>query len=707
FFFSGHGYIQHTAPGSEPQHFLGTVNANPTNIQMLKMSSVPLADLKEVMQSVKALSTVFILDCCRNDPEAGKGDADNKMTGDFKSVVVTTAANRQGSLVAGTGFLFACAPGERAYEWPDKQHGVFTYYLLEGLREKARGRDGEVTLARLATYVQRSVLSWSDQNGKRQTPDVQIVGRPEIVLVPGREAPTTAKLKIQSEPPGADVVVDGKVRGVTPFELELAADEQPRECQIELRRAGFKPKVIAPMLVAGRVLDLGTQVLEPEAPKSAVLAVESEPQGAEVVIEGEVKGTTPCTVELEPGPAGKRYQVELRKEGMKPYRQSVLLRPGDRIALAPPTLVPVVPPEVLPAPTPAPAPAPALATMGTLHVESNPPGAEVYVGGALQGSTPCDVVVETPGGQPVRVELELRLKGYQTRRLNPMVRPGGQTETGPVRLEPEGPVPGPSKLPAPTPTPVPTPVPAQPPGTAEIPEGMVLVPAGPFSMGSRETPPGSLSTAPEATLNLPAFLIDQCEVTNSQYAAFLNATHKESDDRGHAYFAVDEHWQLEKTGETWQVKPGAENLPVVNVSWYGAVAYAAWAGKRLPTEAEWEKAARGGGRGRRDSLKGNGNLAGAKDGFAELAPVGSFPRYRSPYGCLDMLGNVWEWTSSLAKEYPYRADDGREDPGAPGERVLRGGSYTEDDRCNLAYRVAAPPESRHENVGFRCARSVE
>jgi len=167
------------------------------------------------------------------------------------------------------------------------------------------------------------------------------------------------------------------------------------------------------------------------------------------------------------------------------------------------------------------------------------------------------------------------------------------------------------------------------------------------------------------------------------------------------------HW---KEGS---IPEGKEHHPVVNVSWHHTQAFCTWAGVRLPTEAEWEKAARGtDGRlypwGDEPPNRQLCNFSGSQ--LKDTTPVGSYPSGASYYGVLDMTGNVWEWTSSLwgpeferpKYRYPYDAIDGREDPNSSGRRVIRGHSFRPDEgnpRCDI--RGYPDPGSMEDFIGFR------
>lgn len=215
---------------------------------------------------------------------------------------------------------------------------------------------------------------------------------------------------------------------------------------------------------------------------------------------------------------------------------------------------------------------------------------------------------------------------------------------------------------------------------------------------------------PQQRVELRAFSIDRTPVTNAQFADFLNTVGPVG-KKGERLFDVDDpDARIHSRGGKWVADAGFEKHPVVEASWFGAVAYCSWGGKRLPTEAEWEKAARG-----TDGRKypwgqavPDPSRARYSAGWNETAPVGSFPKGASPYGVLDLAGNTWEWVSSAYVPYPYDPGDGREDRAASRVRGTRGGGHdSPPDELTTTHRgknVSRNYRSGHHNIGFRCAR---
>jgi sulfatase modifying factor 1 len=239
--------------------------------------------------------------------------------------------------------------------------------------------------------------------------------------------------------------------------------------------------------------------------------------------------------------------------------------------------------------------------------------------------------------------------------------------------------------------PAPSASPAQSPSVTTGKDGaeMVLVPAGAFWMGGDRH---GDNEKPRHEVTLDAFYIDKYEVTNALYRTFMRAT------RG-------------TTGRFWAWVYSTSNdakQPVVSVSWDDADAYCRWAGKRLPTEAEWEKAARG--TDGREYPWGNQWEAGrANVSWLGLADVGSYPTGASPYGVHDMAGNVWEWVADRYAEDYYKGSPRRnpQGPDAGTSRVLRGGSWmSRASSARVAGRSLSKPDVQDPTTGFRCARGV-
>ena len=236
---------------------------------------------------------------------------------------------------------------------------------------------------------------------------------------------------------------------------------------------------------------------------------------------------------------------------------------------------------------------------------------------------------------------------------------------------------------------------------------LIDIPAGPFRMGSER---GPADEHPAHEVVLPAFSIERVPVSNAQFAGFLNRAGPRSADGARYFDDDDRDARIHRVEGRWVADRGYEAHPVVEASWRGAAAYCASLGRRLPTEAEWEKAARGTD-GRRypwGDAPPDASRAQFAAGYNQTVPVGSFPAAASPYGVLDMAGNVWQWVSSLYRPYPYRAEDGREDPGDSGVRGTRGGGHDwgaeEITAMQRGSRLSRAPGAGHHNIGFRCAR---
>jgi formylglycine-generating enzyme required for sulfatase activity len=248
-----------------------------------------------------------------------------------------------------------------------------------------------------------------------------------------------------------------------------------------------------------------------------------------------------------------------------------------------------------------------------------------------------------------------------------------------------------------TPTPSLTPTPTLGIGTSQVAaaDGMLLlyVPEGPFTMGTDE---GYSNEGPLHTVTLPAFWVDRTEVTNGMYALCVQAGACEPPIRKTSNL-IDYYYGFD----------GYVDYPVVWISWQNAANYCAWAGRRLPTEAEWEKAARGTD-GRSfpwGASMPDETLVNFDYNLKDVSQVGAYPTGASPYGALDMAGNVQEWTADWYDE-AYYAVSPEIDPTGPesgSHRVTRGGAFTSNDRAvQTTHRFLDLPEKPSFDIGFRC-----
>jgi sulfatase modifying factor 1 len=237
---------------------------------------------------------------------------------------------------------------------------------------------------------------------------------------------------------------------------------------------------------------------------------------------------------------------------------------------------------------------------------------------------------------------------------------------------------------------------------------MILIPTGEFTMGSPENV-GVGDEHPQHKIYLDDFFISKYEVTNEQYAEFLNAIGKIDDGEGNDFVQMSIASIKLVNKQVYKAIKGWEDHPMTAVSWYGAKAYAEWAGGRLPTEAEWEKAARG--EDQRTWPWGNfweiGRCNAWDSGIQGTISVGNFPSGVSPYGVEDMAGNAFEWTADWY-QYDYYKISPYLNPKGPDLglfHVVRGGSWVEFQKnCRSAVRFGIPPNGLDADTGFRIAK---
>ena len=361
--------------------------------------------------------------------------------------------------------------------------------------------------------------------------------------------------------------------------------------------------------------------------------LDSEPRGARILIDGQEIGVTPLPYRLEGGP----HEAELVLDGHHKEKISFEIVSADPALSVKGRLRKVPPAKVL--------------------VKCEIPGVEVIVDNAALKAQPA--VLES-GRHRIRV---LGIEKFVE------VEPG---EERTVKF-----------------------------GLAEL--GLVEVGAGEFLFGVPEPfwLPRQIKMRRE---KLPVYYVDRCEVTNARYQVFLDWIRRTGD---HSKCDRQEGKAKDHTPAFWKRADNQDLLeldkPVVGVDFYDAYAFAAWAGKRLPTEMEWEKAARGaegwtypwGNDWAAGEKRLNwGDLRATVDGYERTAPVGQFPLGASPWGCLDMSGNVTEWTSDLWDER------------TGSHRVVKGGSYLEMQLCRLWERLPEAPNTSQKYLGFRCAVSI-
>jgi len=489
-------------------------------------------------------------------------------------------------------------------------------------------------------------------------------------------------LDIKSIPSSAAISIDGIPRGQTDAIITKLIEGTHK---LKLEKPDFVTHTQSVDIAGDETLTLTISLKH-----LPVLAILARPAGATITLNGREIGKTKEGIVNFTAQREGSYRLKIEKEDYQTYETTVNLE-----------LDKTVEKNI------------ELKHQTILSITSEPSGADVRVNGERKGTTPLKLRDIQPGEYEVKVSKS----GYQDWEDAHVVVIKEYITPLQVNLKRR-----------PTSDEEPT-APAGKTWTASDGAEMVLIRAGEFQMGSND---GGSDEKPVHTVNLDDFYMDKYEVTNEKYAEFLNKYRKNTDAAGHELINLDdESCLIEKSGGVYRPKKGHEDHPVVEVTWYGAAAYAQFYNKRLPTEAEWEKAARGRLVGKKypwgdeiDPTKANYDSDNSRSwstaGMLKyLKPVGSFPA--NGYELYDMAGNVWEW---CADEYEkgYYSKSTKDNPTGPGvpilfvdsdftnvknSRVLRGGSWYLYPPVNLrcADRVRDGPTNGYFYLGFRCVVS--
>jgi formylglycine-generating enzyme required for sulfatase activity len=540
------------------------------------------------------------------------------------------------------------------------------------------------------------------------TIEVEIEGLGRLQKLEPELTPGWAEVSIASEPAGAEVRVGGEVRGKAPLGLELMAGSH----RLELRLDGFNPWVSDVQVQANEPLKLGPVRL---GLPDGRLVVRSSPAGANVTVGGAYRGRTPLEIDVRPD---VQQAVAVLSEGYEPARRDLSVASGARevVEIA---LVPI---------------------LGEVTVRATPADAQLFVDGVAKGA--AGQTLQLPATAHV---LEVRKPGYATHRATVTPRPGLPQELEVTLREGAAPEPAAATVAA-APAAGAAAIgsgPATPPAAAtgalaptvrsKTGHELRLVPPGEFTMGSPRREAGRRANESQRAVKLERrYYLGLREVTNAEFRQF-RPSHRSG-------FVLQQTLELDRQ-------------PVVGVTWQDAAAYCNWlsaqdglepayveqggrlvpvlplnTGYRLPTEAEWEWAARSGGGALRkypwgDALPvppGAGNFADRRaqplvaqvladydDGFAATAPVGSFAA--NPLGFFDMGGNVAEWALDLYTVQPA-AGTVAVDPvaaGAGAVRVIRGSSWQHSGVTELRLAFRDYGDGRRNDLGFRIARYAQ
>ncbi|MDP6599485.1 MAG: SUMF1/EgtB/PvdO family nonheme iron enzyme, partial [Candidatus Poribacteria bacterium] len=709
FYFSGHGISR------QDQSFLLAANSVTTTGNTLELTAIPLQKVTEILSRIKAQQLLTIIDACRNSPESGRGDEDNYLTDEFSRgfrVRRSSTGNGQPSVSA---TLYACNIGERAYEWEEKRHGVFSYYLLEGLNGQAVNSQGQVTVSGLAEYTQDKVVEWAQvYRDKKQTPWLSLQGGAKLVLAESSDKVTVASNKPQAE--SRSNVADPETEM---WEMVKASDDAN---DLEQFLALFPDGNLAAVakfklrkLQSKEEKPISSTTKKSQVPQSQITVADDtrESSSAEAManqqtIEWEKDNS--AMVLIPEGPLTSRFYMDKYEVTNTQYRNFVQATGhrepsnwnNDDFNKANQPVVGVSWDDAVAYAKWAGKRLPTekeweWATRGGLESKHYPWGDDESLGrnyANYYGTGGKDVWDQTcapvgslkPNGYGLHDMAgnvsEWCQDWYDSSLDQKVIRGGSWTDFShhlPVANHRGG---------------------RRGHGLNRIGFRCVAdlgISSDSSTIIESESLPQSINQEtiewekdnsqmvliPAGTDTEP-FYMDKFEVTNAQYRKFVQAT-------GHR---APEYWDTSKYNQP--------NQPVVGVNWYSAVAYAKWTGKRLPTEKEWGWAARGGLLEKRYSWGDDVSLArdyanydgtGGKDRWDETtAPVGSFKP--NEYGLHDMVGNVWEWCQ---ESYDNQKD----------RNVSMGGAWDAvSGYLRVSYRANSSASEETNNQGFRCVADV-
>jgi formylglycine-generating enzyme required for sulfatase activity len=453
-------------------------------------------------------------------------------------------------------------------------------------------------------------------------------------------------IKVSSTPPGATITLDGEMHGVTTTAGLNIPGLSLGMHKVRISLADYREETRDVMVVNGGNKAINVQLTG----LPGKVTISTSPKGARVQLDGVDSGNSLLTInDIAPGP----HKVRVSLIGYASAAKEFVLSPNGTQMMT----FDLTPLE-----------------KAQINVTSIPPGASIYINDKLQvEKTPAVFTLNEIGEELQDVKVEVQLQEYQPVSEIVKIKISDQKSFN-FTLQ---------KGPAPTKT------------NSKDGAEMILIPAGDFLMGSTNTDINTQNNGkPQRKVYLDAYYMYKTEVTVAQYRKFCAATGRKMPD------APDWGWQ--------------ENHPIVYVTWNDVKAYSDWAGVSLPTEAQWEKAARG-----NDGCIypwGNewddtkcANFANSGNGNTTLGthPVCSFPTGASPYGVMDMAGNVWEWCADwYSSDYYNNASVKNPTGPATGERrVLRGGSWGNGGGYyyRVTFRLNDFPTNYGNYIGFRCA----